>query len=331
MSWSCDPAEDGILYTVARDVTERKEAETEQAQLQAALQRSAREWTITFDAIDDPIVLVNDAGKIIRVNESTKRVAGLNHHDIMGQPITALGGSKRWKRAVELLRSARRSREFASSQIQDEDGLSWVIQVSPVSGWAEGRGAFIVVAHNITPLVQLQDSLRRTETMGAMGALVAGVAHEVRNPLFSMTATLDAFEARTEAKADVADHLSVLRGQLNRLKHLMQELLEYGKPPTLDLAVGSLDGVIQQAAELNIELAADRNVQLCVKLEDQLPEARMDHMRLVQVFSNLIANGIQHTPVGVTAIWSTMCTPLTLSPLTESVGTSVKCRQILMS
>lgn len=76
----------------------------------------------------------------------------------------------------------------------------------------------------------LEAALRRSEALSAMGALVAGVAHQVRNPLFGISSIVDAMEAHFGDQQDYHRYLSVLRGEITRVNTLMRELLDYGKP-----------------------------------------------------------------------------------------------------
>ncbi|MBA2491244.1 MAG: HAMP domain-containing protein [Gammaproteobacteria bacterium] len=122
---------------------------------------------------------------------------------------------------------------------------------------------------------RLQARLRRSETMSAMGALVAGVAHEVRNPLFGISSTLDAMGARFKDREDVHRYTSVLREEVDRLSRLMSELLDYGKP-----------------------LAFQAGVEIVSRIETDLPELRLDKARLSQVFQNLLQNAVQHSLPG---------------------------------
>ena len=145
---------------------------------------------------------------------------------------------------------------------------------------------------------RLEASLRRSEIMAVMGSLVAGVAHEVRNPLFAISSTLDAFENRFADRAMYQRYLGVLRAEVNRLTGLMRALLEYGKPTSQEFAQDSIAGVLTQAVRSYGSLAEELNVKISEPDSVNRRLVRMDRERLLQVFQNLIENAIQHSPPG---------------------------------
>ena len=143
----------------------------------------------------------------------------------------------------------------------------------------------------------LQDALRRAEAMSAMGALVAGVAHEVRNPLFAMTATLDGLEAAA-GREPSARLLATLRRELDRINQLMGELLEYGKPPESAMASEPLAPVLSLAVRNCLPAAQRASVELELAAPLDLGVLAMQPGRLAQVFQNLIDNAVQHSAAG---------------------------------
>ncbi len=129
--------------------------------------------------------------------------------------------------------------------------------------------------------------------MSAMGKIVAGVANEVRNPLFGISATLDAY-AEEMSRPGYEQCAAALNGEVKRLTNLMQDLLEYGKPVALHIQQGDLREVIDEVVRRH----AQSQVRIETSVAPELPPLLMDPSRMCEVFDNLIENAEQHTPAG---------------------------------
>ena len=285
------------VLSVVRDITPRKRFEAEQARLQEAIKKSAVEWRITFDAITHPVMLLELDGRIIRVNSAARELAGLSYEQILHRPLALLGNGEPWRAISILLPQVEAAAEAISTQARDEQGRTWDVSLSPVTSPDDQRGV-VVVARDLTDLVRLQESLRRSETMSAMGALVAGVAHEVRNPLFGISATLDAFAARFKRRTEYRRYLDILQGEVSRLSELMQQLLDYGKPFRLAVTPESPREVMDIALQVCQPLALRAQVELAGEPAPDLPLLCVDRNRIVQVFQNLLENAVQHSQAG---------------------------------
>jgi PAS domain S-box-containing protein len=292
-----------FLVATGTDITERRQAEAEQRRLQSEVERSAAEWKETFNTVTTPILITERSGAIVRVNRAALELSGLSEEQIAGKPIAEISAREPWQTAAQLISYIAGKRQGTTAETKDPHGRTWDIIVSHFSAPNDGAERFILVLWEITGIVELQESLRRSETMSAMGTLVAGVAHEVRNPLFGISATLDAFHEEM-SQPGYAECGATLRQEVNRLIHLMQELLEYGKPPALTIERGNILEVVTQAVESRRPSAHDAGVELRNSMSNGLngglPTLLMDRSRLRQVFENLIDNAIQHSDPGGT-------------------------------
>jgi nitrogen-specific signal transduction histidine kinase len=117
---------------------------------------------------------------------------------------------------------------------------------------------------------------------------VAGVAHEVRNPLFSITATLDAIESTMEARPEFVEHAVLLRSQVGRLTQLTRDLLDYGRPSALQRTPTDLAGVVRRAARACATLSKERKVAVAERIAADLPRLALDGARMEQALENLI-------------------------------------------
>jgi signal transduction histidine kinase len=284
-----------------RGQLERRVAERTDAlqQSERALSVAASDWRRTFDAIDSPVMILDLEGRLVRANATVHTLTG-HSGDITGRAVTSLGEGEPWQTAARVAADTRDTKAPRSAEAVDpQTGRSWDVGSYLVDRRADGGvERIIVVAKETTRLLELRETLRREENMAAMGTLVAGVAHEVRNPLFAISSTLDAFEARYGDMPDLEKYFSVLRLESQRLGRLMRDLLEYGRPPQVETTPVELQDVIAEAMRASDADAVAAGVTVAASVRENMPKVRADPQRLAQVFQNVIHNAILHTPSG---------------------------------
>jgi signal transduction histidine kinase len=184
-----------------------------------------------------------------------------------------------------------------AEEVKDEaTGKTWAITLYHINEFGSVGERTILIAQDITKRAELEASLRQSEMMSLLGSLVAGVAHEVRNPLFGISSILDAFETRFSDRTEYLRYTNVLRDEIGRLTILMEELLEYGKPFRGELYLVSMEEMIARSVRACVPAAEVAQVNLESRVEESLPKIRIDRRRLSKVFVNLIENAIQHSP-----------------------------------
>jgi PAS domain S-box-containing protein len=292
---------DGKLseLVIINNVTERRILDEHQQLLLASLQQSAIEWRQTFDAIDFPVLIVDLEGTVKRSNAAAEQVAGAHAEQLVGQSVASLGESQPWRKAAELLGRIRETGAPVSEEIRDETtGKTWTITPFLVNEFGSVDDRAIVIAQDVTKRTELEASLRQSKIMSLLGSVVAGVAHEVRNPLFGISSILDAFETRFTDRTEYSRYTNVLRDEIGRLTLLMEDLLEYGKPFCGDLYPVSLEEMVSRSIRACLPAATAAGVTLINYIPDSLPRIMLDRRRLSTVFINLIENAVQHSASG---------------------------------
>ncbi|HEY3355519.1 MAG TPA: ATP-binding protein [Polyangia bacterium] len=251
-----------------------------------------------FDAIELPLFAVALDGTVVWANRAARDAAGPGQPELAGRSLATLGPGQPWRQIGELLAHLREV-ALATALVRDRAGGG---------GWHVTARRYVAAGDEPRAAVMIRD-LRAGPTpaaaagpgdrMAALGALVAGVAHEVRDPLFGISATLDAFEARFGAAGEHAAYLHALREELGRLKGLMQDLLDYGHAGTVTRTPGAVEEVLAQAVRHLAPAAAAAGVTLrCEVLGGPLAPVLLDGQRLRQAIENLVTNAIQHAPPG---------------------------------
>jgi len=158
--------------------------------------------------------------------------------------------------------------------------------------------AFLALGMVVWLLEEQREAARRAGALAALGTLVAGVAHEARNPLFGLSAAVDAFEAGRGRAQEFASFIAGMRVSLRRLQHLMEQLLELGRPVLAQRDRCDLGEILREAIAAVDPLAATAGMRVTLAADGPLPALAMERERMLQLFRNLIENSLQHSPEG---------------------------------
>jgi len=162
------------------------------------------------------------------------------------------------------------------------------------------RGDFGQIAMAINGMAErrmaLEEKLRRQDRLAALGKVVSGVAHEVRNPLNSMKLTLQLLERRLKKGETVTHEIAEALHEIDRLDMIVRRLLVFGRPTTLNRQVQNLSLLIEQAMKMVQEPAHNKGVAISVRQTESDLEVDVDGPQIVQVLINLLLNAIDASP-----------------------------------
>ncbi len=274
-----------LLFT--RAVLAQAGIALENARLVELLSSGKREWEQTVDAFNQAICYVDPQGLVRRAN----RVFA----DLIKLPVTALAGRSwltllppTWAEPVARLLAASSTEASAPLEVRAGDRILLVTAIP--SG---EPGAAVLLFEDQTEKRRLQEQLLQSEKMSAIGQLIAGVAHDLNNPLASVVGFSDLLGEAADVPPRLAEPLAVIRQEAERASAIVRNLLSFARRQEGERQLQSIRPILESTHQLMRNQLMAARIELTLEFEPGLPEVEVHANQIKQVFVNIINNAAQ--------------------------------------
>jgi signal transduction histidine kinase len=269
-----------------------------------------------MDNLEDAVALFSPHGELIFANKSMDA--------LQARGLDALPSDSPVRQIVERTLAGRKAQGPVSIAGLDPADTAERLLMTHVIEDASGRflGAMLV-ARNIGYLSQVQSTLNYSRKLAALGRLMAGVAHEVKNPLNAMTIHLELLKQKLARQLvaagagpadpgsrspdpgypsppDVTKHVDIISKEIRRLDDVLNGFLKFARPDELKLQPVRLSSLISDIQTSVGPEASRRHITMKVDCPEGIPEINADPGMLSQALLNLALNACQAMPDGGT-------------------------------
>lgn len=280
---------------------------------QSRLSRIKAFRDILISSLPVGLIVTDSEGKIILCNQFAEKMASVSENEVVGSApedvlapelalALALGRSLHAKSTSDgAFVPGGGQKEQAVESVQkeiilpDNIGVKRTLQLNSLAV-VESEGApagVMLLIQDLSQVKSLEEELRRSERMAALGKMAAGVAHELRNPLSSIKGLAILLKSRFHDKSGDLETADILVQEVERLNRSIGELLDYARPQKLIKEDVHPEEVVQKAVSLIRMDAESVGVSVEMEMAADLPLVQADQDKLIQVFLNLFLNSIQ--------------------------------------
>lgn len=270
------------------------------------VQRLARERKMqetVFNTIQDGVIVIDSDGVVQYANDAALGLIGLKGNDI--------GVTRLWKMVPDLAKSIDRktvmgekksapvlSREIELNYPDHRVVRLYMVPIDAQVGHDDSGGYVIVLSDVTEERVSMEERLE-SERIDSIVRLAAGVAHELGNPLNSLTIHLQLIERKLKNLAKhpdttkLTESLQVCQGEVERLDGIITHFLKAIRPQKLELNELDLLGLVEDVLRVQEAELSDRKLEVKVEVNDDLPTILGDRDQIKQAFFNLIKNAME--------------------------------------
>jgi two-component system sensor histidine kinase PilS (NtrC family) len=242
-------------------------------------------------SIHSGLITADPGGRILFVNQYGRTILGRSPSELLGRSVREVFGPQ--------LATLRTAEDLARIDVAYErgrdDSLELGVSVSPL---ATTEGGHLLVFQDLTSIKRLEREVRAKEKLAAVGEMAAQLAHEIRNPLGSISGSAQVLLAESGIGGEQARLLDIIRRESKRLSDSLNSFLSQSRPVSPSVALDLKDVVAEAVtllrnspevkAEHSIDFEADEGPHVCLA----------DRYQISQVFWNLSRNALEAMPDG---------------------------------
>ena len=270
----------------------------ESSQLLEDLVRSRRQLEDVFDSLINLVVVCDLRGTVleanhafaVRVGRPRQALTGTRLDELVGRQLAALAD------APGPPQSGGDSVELADERL---DG-TFIVTIAPLAGMGSDPVGRVIVARDVTEARRLgierqalERRLAQSEKLLALGQFVAGVAHELNNPLQGALGHLELVRASPALPRELSRNLAVAHREADRAARIVRHLLVFAGSGRLRVRPLSVNGVLTRMLRLRARAHRQAGVTVARALDARLPRIRADGMLLQQALLNIVINAEQ--------------------------------------
>src|SRR5579883_1042592 len=270
-----------------------------------AAQLSTRQWQTTFDTISDGVLLLDGQGRVVQVNRTLERILGRSWSDLVGQDLPSLLGGlpasepPLFEQMIES--GTRESRDV-------HRGDSWLrISIDPIRDAESAIKGGLCLVSDITSQKRLEMQLLRQaqrlqEDDRRKDEFLAMLAHELRNPLASLSNALEIIGQLHDRSDEVTEAIPIARRQIQHMGRLLEDLLDVSRITRgkVELRKQMVDfgTIVAHAIETCQPLVDSHGHELSAAIPADPIPLDGDPTRLEQIVANLVNNAAKYTEPG---------------------------------
>lgn len=249
------------------------------------------------------VVTLDLQGRIYTFNSAAEEITGYTAAELRGQDASKLFGDVREmiEESLGAALSGEKSPRYEADCPTPDDlsvrlGFS-IFPLFPEAGHAARPTGVVITFQDLTEVRALEETARRQDRLAAVGRMAAGIAHEIRNPLASISGSVQVLKSEANGDPTQIELMDIILRESERLNRIITDYLTYARPRSVAPVELDVRATLRETIALtrySPELTARHEIEDCLPTEPVTVVAEAD--RLKQVFSNLVRNALQAMP-----------------------------------